>query len=1040
MPRRRPTVPPGVFWVTSAVFFLSGGSGLAYQLVWFKRFAHVWGSSSLAFAAVGASFLFGLGLGAALIGRVADRVRSPLRAYGLCELSIGLLALVIPYEIAALVGASVGLHASLPARPLLRFGTEFGVTLLVIGPPCVLMGGTLPLLIRQLTLREGSLDQATAWLYAVNTFGAALGCYLTGFHLLPWLGLLATNQLAAAINLAIGSLSLVASRGAAVRRLAGPAPSPSAAPPAAPTERLGGLLTAALLSGGAALVLEMTWSRQLALVLGGSTYAFTATLFVVLVGIALGSLIFHLWVRPVASSDAVPLVVIGVLVASTLLGKALLPALSLFVAADGVRALRGDAFWNGLLSVGVSAALEAVPAVCMGLLFPLFVHLTRSSAARVGEAVGRIYAWNTLGSILGASATAIVLFPWIGTAGALALAAALYTLSLLAIWPWRSAGARWRGAVAAVAGGVIVAALARPLDPRVTNLGLYLYGDPARDYAALAPGADWTAAIVPLFFREGASTNVFVHDVPGRARSLRLNGKVDASTGPDMLTQLGAAYLPRFLAPDARDVLVIGFGSGATPGASLLFPDTHVTACELEPAVYEAASYFAAFNHRPHERTDGRFDMVFGDGRTAIQGSWQPYDLIISEPSNPWLAGVSNLFTREHFRAVREHLREGGLLAQWVQTYNFTTRDYAMILRTVRSELPYVGVLTFAGGADTVVLASGRPILPDAAGLQRLQDTIDATPAIRDDLDRWFGTSDARQLLLLHYALGPDQLAALVEKDPGGPVNTDLNLLLEFDAPLHLFRTIPPAENATLALLAAFERPWVESLAETLGFAPGSGPEHAALGEHALDLTLRVTGNDPGSAGPLLQEAAAQFEAAIAAQSDLVFAHRGLARVRLKQDRRAEAAAAMERVVALDPGDALTHAALAEELLRLRRPGRAVTHFRAALELRPELSPADSSVMWANNLAWVLATSPDASLRNGTEAVYWATRANDAVGHEDAALLDTLAAALAEAGRFDEAIQIARRLQALAGGDPEARSAANARLAAFQASKPVRAD
>src|SRR5262249_48765664 len=155
---------------------------------------------------------------------------------------------------------------------------------------------------------------------------------------------------------------------------------------------------------------------------------------------------------------------------------------------------------------------------------------------------------------------------------------------------------------------------------------------------------------------------------------LRINGKVDASTSHDMETQLGLAYFPRCFAPRAREVLVIGFGSGTTCGASLLFPGTRVTCCEIEPGVFEAAAAFGAVNHRP-ERQSG-FSMRFVDGRTAIQGSDRTYDLIISEPSNPWLAGVSNLFTQEFFRTARQHLNPGGVLAQWVQTYNFTLGDY----------------------------------------------------------------------------------------------------------------------------------------------------------------------------------------------------------------------------------------------------------------------------------------------------------------------------------------------------------------------------
>ncbi len=157
-------------------------------MIWFKRFGHVWGSSSLAFAAVGGSFLFGLGLGAYLFGRVADRVARPLKWYGACELAIGVAALLISYEIGWLTDISAGIYAHLPASPIIRYLVQFCVTLIVIGPPCALMGGTLPLLIRELTARDGALDQATGWLYAINTFGAGGRLLSDRFHVAAAVG------------------------------------------------------------------------------------------------------------------------------------------------------------------------------------------------------------------------------------------------------------------------------------------------------------------------------------------------------------------------------------------------------------------------------------------------------------------------------------------------------------------------------------------------------------------------------------------------------------------------------------------------------------------------------------------------------------------------------------------------------------------------------------------------------------------------------------------------------------------------------------
>jgi spermidine synthase len=1047
-----------LFWVASLVFFLSGGTGLAYQVVWFKRFAHVWGSSSLAFGAVASSFLFGLGLGAYLIGRYADRAAVPLRWYGVCEVAIGLLALVIPFEIAALVDASAGLYARIPEQPFLRYLVQFAITLVVVGPPCVLMGGTLPLLIRQLTARDGSIDQATGWLYAINTFGAAAGCYLTGFHLLPWLGLLWTNNYAAALNLAIGMVSLLVA--ASIERLAvGRAPRQAAAeqaPLAAWSPQLAGLYLATALAGCAALILEMTWTRQLSLVLGGSTYALTATLFVVLVGIALGSLVFHAFLRGVASSPIVPLAVFGMVVFATLAGVLMLPELSVWVAPLRVRELRADQLWNGLICLGASAVLELVPAIGMGILFPLFVHLTRASAAHVGSAVGNIYAWNTAGSIVGGSLTAILLFPRIGTTGAAALATAMYVVSLAMVLPWKGAVNLARLGAAAAVGAVVVALVAQPIDPRLTNLGLYLYGD---DFLSTTREEAWSL-LRPLYFQEGASSSVFVsHRYPNNI-SLRVNGKVDASNGVDMGTQTGVAYFPRLFKPDAKDVLIIGFGSGCTSGRSLLFPGTRVTCCELEPAVYAASEQFAQINSRPHEQTraalearnaalppherltereieeQARFSIIFGDGRTAIAGSDKKYDIISSEPSNPWIAGVSNLFTREFFRSAREHLNEGGVLAQWIQAYNFTLKDYLMIVRTMRTEFPYYGVIELSAGADTLLLASTRPLVPDLAALARLQKVVDATPTIHADFESWFGSTDLRWTILSCYMLGKEQLDQLVDGDEATTINTDLNLLLEFDAPLHLFRKLEPKESVDSMFTTAAREQWTSQLARHIGMDGGTAAFHASLGDCAYQQAS--TGLTIIPQPYYWHKAVRAYQKALTIQPGHAAAERGLERTKLRLDEKSDRKTVLSRLLELAPDDAVAHSEFASLMLRDKKPSKAIEHYREALRLRPRLSFDTRTYAWANNLAWILATSPEDELRDGPEAVRWAQQACEAAQNSDPEVLDTLAAALAEAGRYQEAVQVSKRLLDWAQDRPKIRQAVEERMKLYEASKPYR--
>ncbi|MEX0676821.1 MAG: tetratricopeptide repeat protein [Pirellulales bacterium] len=1041
------------------MFFISGATGLAYQVVWFKRFSHVWGSSSLAFAAVAGSFLFGLGLGAYLFGRSADRAAIPLRWYGVCELLIGAMALVIPFEIAALVDASVGLYARIPEQPLLRYLVQFCITLLVVGPPCVLMGGTLPLLIRQLTARDGSLDQATGWLYAINTFGAAAGCYLTGFHLLPSLGLLWTNNFAAAVNLAIGLVALAAGNAAERLSVGRSAPGRGGAvqaPLAAWSPQLAGLYAATALAGCAALVLEMTWTRQLSLVLGGSTYALSATLFVVLLGIALGSLTFHGFLRGVASSPMLPPAVIAMVVLGTLAGIWMLPALSISVWPQSVRELRSGQMGNGAICVAVSAAVELLPAVGMGILFPLFVHLTRASAAKVGSAVGNIYAWNTFGSIAGASLTAVLLFPRIGTSGASALAAAMYVVSLLGIMPWRGTVNLAKVGAAAAAGAAAVVLVARPIDPRLTNMGLYLYG---QDVYGDDLG-EWNATLKPLYFREGASSNVFVARKIPNSVSLRVNGKVDASNGVDMATQTGVAYFPRMFKPDAKEVLVIGFGSGCTSGRSLLFPNTHVTCCELEPAVYAAAEHFGQFNSRPHEKTRAallaknaklppqqrltseqiddmaQFSIIFGDGRTALQGSGKKYDIVISEPSNPWIAGISNLFTREFFRAAREHLTDGGVLAQWIQAYNFTLDDYLMIVRTMRSEFPYCGLVELSGGVDTLLLASTRPLAPDPKRLAALEEIIEATPTMKADFEAWFGGTDLRWVLLSNYVLGSEPLDRLVGSSRSRALNTDLHLRLEFDAPLQLFRQLPPKETVTYALAVASDDRWKSQLAGSLGLRAQTPEFYVTLGDFFCKQATTFTLVQPKLNSYYWERAAHSYQNALNLEPDHALAKRSLARTRLWLDTKSDPEITLRKLVELEPGDAVAHAQLASLLLGKKNRPEAAKHYREALRLQPELSFETRTYTWANNLAWLLATSPESELRDGPEAVRLAKLACQIAQDNDPGALDTLAAALAEVGRFQEAIEACKRAIELAPEQAKLVKSVKDRLKLYEASQP----
>ena len=821
-----------------ALFFVSGATGLAYEIIWFRRFAHIWGASTLAMGAVVASFLLGLGLGAHLLGRRADAMKSPLQGYGWCEAGIGLLALLIPYECAALSAITGALYPHLHGIPVLYTLVRCLLTFLVIGPPCVLMGGTFPLLVRQFV--TGEIGPTAGLLYAVNTVGAALGCYLAGFHLLPWLGLSGTNALAAALNLSVAVAALLLAR--RLNAAAPASPAPASAPATTWTPSSGALSGASALTGLAALLLQMVWTRQLCVMLGGSTYALTATLFVILLGIGCGSLLFRVAVPHLSDPASAAGWALGLLALSAGATRLLVPSLTIAVGFTGP--LRSLGFGNAAVCVAASAAIELLPSIGMGFVFPLLVHLTRSSATEAGRAVGSVYGWNTAGSIFGASATAPVGLALLGSAWTLATGLALYFVSALLLLPLRG-----RRAVAIVVGVALlsiggIALGARRLDPRITDQGMFMYGyrDPERRNV--------------LYFKEGASCNVTVteHMVD---RALAVNGKVDATSEGDMDMQLGIAYLPRFLRPAAKNVLVIGYGSGTTSGASLLFPGTHVTCCEIEPAVFGASGYFSPQNHDPAEQPG--FTIVFDDGRSHLQGSPDKVDLILSEPSNPWLAGVASLFTREFYEACRAKLGERGVLAQWIQLYSFSEEEYALVIRTVTESFRHASLLRISS-SDTVLLASDSELLPTLADIEAAQSLVNANPLVRADLEKYLDSSDVRSLLLQRLLLDEAGLKRLASRSKSTSVNTDLNLRLEFDAPLRLFNSdlnpevemgplIPEAAGPAwlIRMIGGWECgraqiPALRTLASLL--SRSRAPQTAA---EVLDQLLRIDPDDPAA-------------------------------------------------------------------------------------------------------------------------------------------------------------------------------------------------
>ena len=769
---------------------LSGAAALVYEVLWLRLLTLSMGHTTAAVGTVLAAFMGGLALGAWSGGRVAASLSSQraLRAYAWLEVTIAACALLMPFAADAL-------------EPILRWaydggegGPVFAITrvvlsLLLITLPTIAMGATYPLAVRWFAVDERAVAAHASRVYAANTSGAAIGVVLGGFVLLPLLGLRGATFIAVTLNVIVAAGALALSRTAAHdARASRRAQAPEVAPSATGPIRLAAFALA--VSGFVALVYEVIWTRILAMVLGPTTYAFSAMLVAFIAGLAIGAAV----AAALLPRTRHPGAWLGfVLMAAA--GAALAAAMAVdrlpLVMASAVT--RPETTFGSVmaLQIGLGIAMQLPMTLALGAAFPLAIAHAAPGVTNVTRSVGIVYAANTVGAISGALAGSFLLIPLIGLQTSLRAAAVLASVAGLTVC-WRTMP-QGRGRVVASAAGAlgIVAALVTPSwnQERLANGG-YRYAP------ALATG-DLEAGLEAgrlLYYREGAAGTVSVRQLPG-ARSLAIDGKVDASNAEDMLTQKLLAHVPLLLHPHPREVLVIGLGSGVTLGSALRHPIERASVVEISPEVVSASGFFTEENRRALD--DPRTRLIVGDGRSHLLLAEDRYDVIISEPSNPWMAGVAALFTREFFTAARERLAPGGILCQWAHTYSISDADLRSIVATFESVFPD-GTAWLVGESDLLLIGSTAPLAALDRGLAAWH-----RPGIEDDL-AGVTVRDPFSLLTTFVA-GGDALRAYAN---GARVQTDDRLALEYSAPRAIYGQFQEENIARLRELAARgERP-----------------------------------------------------------------------------------------------------------------------------------------------------------------------------------------------------------------------------------------
>ena len=850
---------------------LSGAAALVYEVVWLRMLGVVVGHAVDALTAVLAAFMAGLALGAAAFGRLAGRVERPLLACAWVEVGLAGVGLLLPLAFAGILPTSIALRRALDLSytgfSLVQIALA-GVLLLV---PTILMGGTLPLLSEGLS-QPPSGDRANpartaGGCYAANTAGAVLGALAAGYFLLPALGNRATGWMAACVNLGAAAL-LVTGSGLSKASAPVQAPAPSAGDERA---KAGAWLVGAAIavSGAATMVFEVTWTRALALVIGSSTYAFTAVLVAILIGLAAGSGAY-VWLRGGRPASLATLATVqaavGVAAAIVLLGIDRLPDLLLL----GLRWSQAPG-WIVLLQLLLSVGALLLATLAIGAMFPCALAAATTGAAGIGRHFGRLYAVNTVGAVAGVIVGGLVLVPAWGIHGSIRAAIVVCLIMAAALWlAARGPGRRWAPSAAALVVAVVVSLLP-PWDARIMSAApgvyakIFLSDEQRRSVRELVRGESL------LFYRDGKSGSVAVTRSAGLTL-LRVNGKIDAGTGPDMPTQVLSAHLPLLVHPAPRDVFVLGLGSGVTAAAALAHPIEHLHVVELEPAIIEASRFFA--DVQGHRLGDPRLSLMVGDGRSFLRGTTARYDVIVSEPSNPWVRGMAGLFSAEFFTLVRDRLRPGGVVLQWLQAYNLAPDDMRMIVATFRSVFPDVSLWQSAPG-DLLLL--GR-VEASPLALGKIRARWEALPALREDFNRlpvgsWAG-------LFGFFLLGPADISRLTD---GAALNTDDRLPLEWSAPRSLYVETMPAN---VALLNAARREPLPAL------APGSDREldrgdarywmgmaclRRLAAADALANFEKAMALDPGSVPPAVGASTAALLLGRHADG-LVYAERALAR------------------------------------------------------------------------------------------------------------------------------------------------------------------
>ena len=790
---------------------LTGFAGLVYEVTWQKYLAVLLGSHAEATAAVLAIFLGGLAVGYALFGRVTrlvvERARRESRrprllyVYALVEAGIGVYAFLFPILFSGAQWVSLLVPTGSTG---LAFAFDVALSALLIGPPTILMGGTIPILTLALA---GNVEQSTrvhAWVYGTNTLGAFAGALAGGFVLIPLWGLDTVVYAMGCLNLAAAAIFAQLDRSAPeISAEVAEQVQPS------PVANFAAWAAIALLAGFAMMALQTTFNRVGALALGSSQFTFAVIVAVFVFCIALGSL-------GVSALSRIPrsLLVISQWSLLLLLFPLYLAMSNTPYFAHTLRVLFRQvdpAFYP--YQIFLFAALLAVLAVPIGLagaLLPLLFHELRREVKNLGSVAGRLYAWNTLGSLLGALIGGYILLLWLDlhhvyriAMAAVAIGATLLTVLVFRVQP--------RALALLILVPVLGAIWLLPeWDQHRLTSGLFRSRQPT-EFTFAGPdelfGARKRGELI--FYDDDPTSTVSVLESPEGNRSVIVNGKSDGSIKGDYVTMALSGLIPAIMAERHERCFVVGWGLGVTAGELAALDETQsVIVAEISRGVAEAAPLFDYGNQ--YASQNPKVEIRRGDAYRTLLKTEGTFDVIVSEPSNPWVTGVEMLYSREFLEAARSRLAPGGVYGQWFHLYESDVEVVELVLRTYAEVFPQVSVW-FTLGSDLLLLGFDRP--DRALDVEAIAARFDR-PDFRAGFDR-VGIQTLPQLLA--HELLP--LGTLHATELEGDIHTLRDPVLSYRAARAFFR----GQGASMPSLVSPEHQSVSRRNSLLGRLAGNG-------------------------------------------------------------------------------------------------------------------------------------------------------------------------------------------------------------------------